>query len=261
MDARRPARTLLGRVGDTTFLTRLASFGVKEVALLLSASAHGKPFDPAAVAPLLKKSLDAAKAAGLTVQVEGLNEWDLFNGRSYNAGVLPSGMTASAFVLYTQKALYEAAHPLGVTVLGPSVGHPNDPTSLAFFPDVSAYVDIVNMHLYFPADPASLPIATRVADHQHFQGAGKPLWVTETGISSYGTVIAAQQADVIRGLDVFATSKSIARAYIYELLEDQKPGATGTYVPDSAEYHFGLFTFDGTAKPAAKAFTDFQVAP
>jgi hypothetical protein len=252
-----------GTIGDTTFLARLASFGVKEVVLLLSASAEGKPFDPAAVGPLLKQSVDAARQLGLTVQVEGLNEWDLFNGKTYNAGVLPSGMSASAFVPYTQKALYEAAHPLGISVLGPSVGHPNDPASLAFFPDVSAYVDIVNAHIYFTSNPEALPIATRVADHQRFQGASKPLWVTETGISSYGSVTVEAQADIIRrGLDVFSASKLIARAYIYELLENQKPGLSGSmYVPDDGEYHFGLFTFEGAAKPAAQSFTDFEAGP
>lgn len=252
-----------GTIGDTAFLARLASFGVKEVALLLSASAEGKPFDPAALGPLLKKSVDAAKALGITVQVEGLNEWDLFNGRTYNAGVLPSGMTASQFVLYTQKALYEAAHPLGITVLGPSVGHPGDAPNLAFFPDVSAYVDVVNMHSYFTSNPEGLPMAKRVADHEHFQGKGKPLWVTETGISAYGSVSLDAQADVVRrGLAVYAATKLIARSYIYELLDTQLPGISGgTNTPDSGEYHFGLFTFEGTAKPVATSFQNFVGAP
>jgi Glycosyl hydrolase catalytic core len=249
-----------GTIGDTTFLARLASFGVKEVVLLLSASAEGKPFDPTAVGPLLKKSLDAAQPLGLTIQVEGLNEWDLFNTKSYNAGVLPSGMSASDFVLYTQKALYEAAHPLGLRVLGPSVGHPDAATSLSFFPDVSAYVDVVNMHLYFTSTPQSIPVASYVTKHQVFEGAGKPVWVTETGFSAYGSVTVDAQATVIKGgLDAFAASKAIARAYIYELLDDQLPGVSGsTYTPDSGEYHFGLYAFDGTAKPAAASFLQFE---
>lgn len=249
-----------GTIGDTTFLARLASFGVKEVVLMLSPSAEGKPFDPAAVGPLLKKSLDAAQPLGLTIQVEGLNEWDLFNTKSYNAGVLPSGMSASDFVLYTQKALYEAAHPLGLRVLGPSVGHPDAATSLAFFPDVSAYVDVVNMHLYFTSTPQSIPVAAYVAKHQVFEGTGKPVWVTETGISAYGSVTIDAQATVIKGgLDAFAASKALARAYIYELLDDQLPGVSGTtYTPDSGEYHFGLCAFDGTAKPAAASFLQFE---
>ena len=252
-----------GTIGDTAFLARLASFGVKDVVLLLSASAEGKPFDPAAVGPLLQKSIDAAEPLGLTLRVEGLNEWDLFNTKSYNAGVLPSGMTASDFVLYTQKALYEAAHAKGLAVLGPSVGHSTDASNLAFFPDVSAYVDIVNAHLYFGSNPESLPVAAVAQSHARFQGSGKPLWVTETGISSYGNVSAASQADVIRrGLGVFAASKLIARAYVYELLDEQLPGTSGTtYTPDSAEYHFGLFTYAGDAKPAATAFQSFTKAP
>jgi hypothetical protein len=250
-------------IGDTTFLARLASFGVRELVLMLSPSAEGKPFDPTAVAPLLKQSLAAAQPLGLTLQVEGLNEWDLFNSKSYNAGVIPSGMSASDFVSYTQKALYEAAHPLGLEVLGPSVGHPADARSLAFFPDVSAYVDIVNMHLYFTSTPETIPIATYLASHQVFEGKGKPLWITETGYSAYASVTAADQADVIkRGLGAFAASGSIARAYIYELLDDQQPGVSGTtYTPDSSEYHFGLFAFDGTAEPAAASFQQFAGVP
>ncbi len=240
-------------VGDTTFIARLAAFGVKEVVLGLSASAHGKPFDPTTVAPALQRSVTAAQAAGVTVQVEGLNEWDLFHSKTYNAGVLPAGMTDTEFVLYTQKALYEAAHPLGLTVLGPSVGHPGDPASLAFFPDVSAYVDVVNAHVYFTSSPETLPLATLVSAHENFEGSGKPFWVTETGISSYGSVTTAAQADVIgRGIAIFGASGLIDRMYDYELLDDQQPGLSGTtYTPDSAEYHFGLYTFAGDAKPAA----------
>jgi hypothetical protein len=250
-------------IGDTTFLARLASFGVKEVVLMLSPSAEGKPFDPTAVAPLLTQSLAAAQPLGLTIQVEGLNEWDLFNSKSYNAGVIPPGMSASDFVSYTQKALYEAAHPLGLQVLGPSVGHPADATSLAFFPDVSAYVDVVNMHLYFTSTPETIPIATFLASHQLFEGKGKPLWITETGYSAYGGVTAAEQADVIkRGLGAFAASGLVSRAYIYELLDDTQPGVSGTtYTPDSSEYHFGLFAFDGTAEPAAASFQQFAGVP
>jgi hypothetical protein len=199
----------------------------------------------------------------MTIRVEGLNEWDLFNTRSYNTGVLPSGMSASDFVLHTQKALYEAAHPLGVAVLGPTVGHPTDATNLAFFPDVSPYVDIVNAHLYFSSDPATSPVAAVVASHQRFQGSGKPLWITETGIASYGGVTTASQADVIRrGLGAFAKTALIARAYVYELLDNQLPGLSGTtYTPESAEYHFGLYTFAGDAKAAAASFQDFARTP
>ncbi len=68
------------------------------------------------------------------------------------------------------------------------------------------------------------------------------------------------QATVIKGgLDAFAASKAIARTYIYELLDDQLPGVSGTtYTPDSGEYHFGLYAFDGTAKPAAASFLQFE---
>jgi hypothetical protein len=243
-------------IGDTTFLSRLHDFGVKEALLGLSASAQGKPFDPAKVGPALQKSIAAAQAVGLTVRVEGLNEWDLFNTKTYNAGVIPAGMTASEFVSFTQHALYEAAHPLGITVLGPSVGHF---ANLGFFPDVSADVDVVNAHIYFTSNPESLALGTLVAGHEQFEGSGKPFWVTETGVSSYGAVTADDQADIIRrGLSVFAKSGLIRRAYVYELLDDQQPGWAGTtYTPDDAEYHFGLFTFAGVAKPAEGPVHDF----
>jgi hypothetical protein len=242
-------------IGDTDFLTRLSSFGVTHVILGLDAKSYGMPFDAVKLKSALDVSLAEAKRLGLHVVVEGLNEWDLFNTRSYNNGVLPAGVDASAFVALTQKALYEAAHPEGVLVLGPSVGHGQDQMNLDFFPDVAADVDIVNMHLYFGQMPESLAVATIVANHEKFQGAGKPLWVTETGISAYGSVTEQAQADVItRGLTYFADSGLIDAVFIYQLIDQSEPGVQGTtFVPDSAEYHFGLFGFDARKKPAADA--------
>jgi hypothetical protein len=242
-------------IGDVDFLMRLSSFGVTHVILGLDAKSYGKPFDAVKLKSALDLSLAEAKRLGLHAVVEGLNEWDLFNTRSYNDGVRPAGVDAAAFVALTQKALYEAAHPAGVLVLGPSVGHGQDQANLDFFPDVAAYVDIVNMHLYFGQMPESLAVATIVANHEKFQGTGKPLWVTETGISAYGNVTEQAQADVItRGLTYFAHSGLIDAVFIYQLIDQSQPGLQGTtFVPDSAEYHFGLFDFDARKKPAADA--------
>lgn len=131
-------------IGDVAFLTRLAGFGVTHVILGLDAKAYGKPFDATKLETALAASLAEARRLNLHVVVEGLNEWDLFNTRAYNDGVEPAGVDTSEFVALTQQALYEAAHPEGVPVLGPSVGHGQDPANLAFFPDVAAYVDIVH---------------------------------------------------------------------------------------------------------------------
>lgn len=250
-------------VGDTDFLMRLASFGVKEVILTLSATDYGKPFDPAQLTTALAKSLAAAKTAGITIQVEGLNEWDLFNTRSYNDGCEPAGVSASQFILFTQKALYEAAHPLGLTVLGPSVGHPTEAQSLAFFPDVSAYVDVVNVHLYYGTKPETLPLETVVSTHRKIQGAGKPLWITETGVSAVGAVTLAIQGDVIkRGLAFFSNSGLVDRAYHYDLLDDNQAGLVGTtFIADSDQIHFGLFTYAGAPKPAADAVRAYIATP
>jgi len=249
-------------IGDVAFLGRLKSFGVTHVIITLEPQSLGKPFDPAKLKSALGASVAEAQRLGLVVIAEGLNEWDLFNGRSYNAGVVPSGTTNGGFIALTQRALYEAAHALGVTVLGPSVGHPNDAKSLALFPDVSAYVDIVNMHLYFGTNPESLPLASHVANHQKFEGAGKPVWVTETGISAYGGVTWAQQADVIRrGLTLFADSSLIQGAFVYQLLDSDKAGWRGlSYTPDSGELHFGVFNYYGQPKTAASTLKAFIAA-
>jgi hypothetical protein len=246
-------------IGDVTFLARLASFGVTHALLTLDAKSYGKPFDSAKLRTALRASVTEAKRLGLTVIAEGLNEWDLFRSKSYNAGVVPAGMSATAFIAHTQKSLYEAAHALGIAVLGPSVGHPHDAASLALFPDVSAHVDIVNMHMYFSTTPETLPIPQYVANHQRYQGTGKPVWVTETGISAYNGVTLAQQADVIaRGFTAFANSGLVAAAFQYELLNTDRAGWRGfTYVWDSAELHFGLFNYYGQAYPAATAFKTF----
>jgi hypothetical protein len=246
-------------IGDVAFLTRLKSFGVTHALLGLDAKSYGKPFDPAKLKSALALSVAEAKRLGLTVIAEGLNEWDLFRSRAYNAGVMPSGMNDSAFIAYTQKALYEAARPLGVAVLGPSIGHPNEAASVALFPDVRAYVDIVNMHQYFGTSPETLPLAQRVADHQRFQGTGKPVWITETGVSAYAGVSYAAQADVIaRGFDTLAKSGLIQGAFNYELLDTDRAGWRGfSYIWDSGELHFGLFNYYGQEKPAAQALRSF----
>lgn len=176
--------------------------------------------------------------------------------------MIPAGKSVSDFVLITQQALYEAAHPKGIKVLGPSVGHGTQQGSLDLFPDVSEYVDIVNMHLYYGTNPETLPIADQVLKHQNFQGAGKPVWITETGVSAYNGVSLEAQADIIgRGLATFENSGLIAAVFNYQLVDQQQPGLSGTtYTPDSAEYHFGLFEYDGTAKAAANVVRDFIAA-
>jgi hypothetical protein len=242
-------------IGDVAFLARLASFGVTHVILGLDAKSYGKPFDPARLEAALELSAAEVTRLGLHAVVEGLNEWDLFNTRTYNDGVEPAGVDTAQFVALTQRALYEAAHPMGIAVLGPSVGHSQDQANLDFFPDVAAYVDIVNVHLYFGTNPESLAVAEIVAGHQAFQGSNKPVWVTETGVSAFGGVSEAEQADIItRGLTHFAASHAIDAAFLYQLIDHSEPGWSGsTFTPDSGEYHFGLFSYGGAAKPAADA--------
>ena len=218
-------------IGDVAFLTRLASFGVTHVILGLDAKSYGKPFDPARLQTALELSAAEVTRLGLHAVVEGLNEWDLFNTRTYNDGVEPAGVDTAQFVAVTQRALYEAAHPMGIAVLGPSVGHSQDQANLDFFPDVAAYVDIVNVHLYFGTNPESLAIAEIVADHEAFQGSNKPVWVTETGVSAFGGVSEGKQADIItRGLTHFAASHAIDAAFLYQLIDQQPAGLVGVNV-------------------------------
>jgi hypothetical protein len=248
-------------IGDVAYLDRLHAFGVTHALLGLDAKAYGKPFDPSKLREALARSVNEAHRLGMEVFAEGLNEWDLFRTRPYNDGVEPVGVSEAEFVRVTQAALYQAAHELGVQVLGPSVGHPFDQASIDFFPDVSAYVDIVNMHFYFGADPDSLPVAQYVANHAKFQGRGKPVFVTETGVSVYGLVNEAKQADIItRGFQRFFDSGLITAAFNYELLDGQQPGfqlQTFSFIPDNAEYHFGLFHYNGSIKPSGTALAKF----
>lgn len=251
-------------IGDVDFLTRLHEFGVTHALLGLDAKAYGKPFDPTKLREALGRSVAEARRLGITVLVEGLNEWDLFRTRSYNDGVEPAGVSEAEFVRVTQAALYAAAHELGIEVLGPSVGHPYDQASLDFFPDVSAYVDIVNMHMYFGTDPGALPVAQYVASHARFQGSHKPVYITETGVSAYGLVSETKQADIIaRGYQRLLDSGLITAAFDYELLDGRQPGfdlQTFTFLPDDAEYHFGLFRYNGAIKPAGSALARFIAA-
>jgi hypothetical protein len=250
-------------IGDEAYLDRLHEFGVTSALLGLDAKSYGKPFDPAKLRAALGRSVSAARRLGMEVIAEGLNEWDLFRTRSYNDGVEPAGVSEAEFVRVTQAALYQAAHEFGIKVLGPSVGHPFDQKSIDFFPDVSAYVDIVNMHFYFGTDPDNLPVAQYVANHAKFQGSKKPVFVTETGVSAYAGVSEARQADIIaRGFKRFLDSGLITAAYNYELLDGKQPGLntqTWTFLPDDREYHFGLFRYSGAIKPAGTTLAKFIV--
>jgi hypothetical protein len=260
-----------GTVGDTAFLNRLASFRkadgtqqVKEVIISLEplATTLGAPADLSRIATLLQSSVVEANRLGIKLSLEGLNEWDLFYSRSYNAGVVPAGWTQQQFILQVQAAEYNAGMSYGVPVLGPSVGHPTDPASLAFFPNVSAYVNIVNAHIYGVTDLTTL--TTIVNSMKAFQGSGKPVWVTESGISSYNGVTEAQQASGFQNtINLFRSSNLIARLYGYEALDEYPAntwvkGSSGWpyYTGDSDSYHWGLLAnYYGAPKQAASVIS------
>lgn len=185
------------------------------------------------------------EAAGLHVAaLEGWNEPDGPGGRPETV----IGVAQLAAVTDRQQRLYAAAAGQWPVLTPSSVFRINDYT-LATLPG-----DIVSAHRYpdIYGDPPSAALATLpVTD--------KPVWVTETGIPTrkihYGflglqskyQVTEAQQAVWLPQFRDMLVANGAARVMIYRLQN------SGSDLFNPAQ-NFGLYRWDGTAKPAATAF-------
>jgi hypothetical protein len=187
-------------------------------------------------------------ALGITdrLYVEGVNEPDI-PATGFTPTEVPIGAAKLAQVADRQARLYEtvAGH---WPVLSPSaVYRINEPT-LGALPS-----DIVSIHRYAPQDgtPPELADAARLP-------VEKPAWVTETGFSSYKkgplcllgmgryVITPQQQADYLVQMNELLVDGAAARVFVYSL---QNTGQN----PCKAGNNWGLYTWDGVAKPAAVA--------
>ncbi len=179
--------------------------------------------------------------------LEGANEYNI---SSYNLGSINSYGNLAWGALDDQNLQTAvAADPIltaaDVLVVAAST---SGPTSI---PVVGPYVNASNWHVYggvgqqLSANMAAGVAAARAS------APGKPVYVTETGISTsgyassfWGVADPYTQGiiDVNALLDAY--NDGAVKTFIYDLMDD-------TNQSSAQEDHFGLFNIDGTPKPAA----------
>lgn len=200
-------------------------------------------------------ALDVARAHALETAVpgsvlsfEGANEYTTnnywLNGVN-SAGNLAWGLGDAAALEAAVRA-----DPLfaNVPIIAPSA------IQLDSLPDFSASVDASNVHIYGgPGEQLQYLIENSV-NFARASAPGKPVYITETGISSAGYAAGVWSVtdertqaliNVNAVLDGFAAGADMT--FLYELMDEPDPWKSPT------EQHFGLFRADGTPKPAATA--------
>ncbi len=194
---------------------------------------------------------DAQRAAALALAVpgsvesmEGANEYNIssysLNG-SNSYGNLAWGAADDASL---HAAVAAAPALAGVTVVAASTALVDSA------PNVSASVDASNWHVYGGVgEQLGAKMAAGIAAAQA-TAPGKPVYVTETGISSsgygsatWGVTDEATQGVILTNAVLESFKDGAYRTFLYELQDDTSSTAQ--------ENAFGLFRTDGSAKPAA----------
>jgi hypothetical protein len=207
----------------------------------------------------LANNLESAHPGGI-LAVEGLNEVDGWSP-SYN------GLTSYAAAIKFQQDLYttvKADSALnGVSVYDTTVAGITDSQNLG---NLSAYADDANAHIYYGGgQPAygwspndSTYYWTSWLNSADTAAPGRPTVVTETGATTTGLnangyvgVDQTTQAKTILNSLMDAAKDGVAKTFIYELMDSHNNGAT------DPESNYGLFNWDGSAKPAAVALHNF----
>jgi hypothetical protein len=196
-------------------------------------------------------ALEAA-VPGSVVALEGVNEYTGINATLWGS----SSYNNLQWGVNDAQQLQAAANadPLlaNATIVAPSAIQMD---SLPYFGN---YVDATNAHSYGQTGGQLAHYITYGVLYAQDSDPGKPVYITETGISSYGNYStwggstdeknqAIIEANGI--LDAFAAGA--AKTYLYELMDDPTASA-------GQEQHFGLFRSDGSAKPAAVAIGDIM---
>lgn len=187
----------------------------------------------------------AAADAGLSVTaVEGVNEADL-PPTGYTTTPVPIPPDQLAAARDRQQRLYDAVAGRW-PVLTPSAAYRVNVPALAGLAG-----DIASMHLYplngdFPPTPEAAVIPA----------VGKPVWVTETGVTSYKkrwlifswkwVVTPEQQRDYLVSMVGMLRENGAERVIVYSM-QNTGPNAFRNY------NNFGLYTWDGVVKPAGVA--------
>lgn len=124
----------------------------------------------------------------------------------------------------------------------------------AAYGDLSPHSDMSSAHIYPPGgDPPASAIAAGIAGAAR-SAPNQPTVITEGGYSTLpqaqvnGSVAEQVQAKYTLAFLLDAWKAGVSQTYLYELL-DERPDPRGL----DREQHFGLFRYDGSAKPAATA--------
>ncbi|WP_234685881.1 Ig-like domain-containing protein [Bradyrhizobium monzae] len=200
-----------------------------------------------AVADVLRADALEKAVPGSIIALEGSNEYTVntyyLNGVS-STGNLNWGLMDDAAL---QAAVRADPLMVGVSVIAASEA------STTAIPSFGTFADASNVHAYAGIgqqlqDSINMWVAVAQASNP-----GKPVYITETGISSSGFdtstwgggVADAYTQGIIDTnalLDGYKAGAAIT--FLYELMDE--PGASSVQ-----EQHFGLFNADGTPKPAA----------
>jgi hypothetical protein len=179
---------------------------------------------------------------GTVRAIEGPNEINNFAVAAC-PGRLPRTTALLDCVVAYQRALYAAvkADPLLAHV--PVLVFTDNP-----YPAGVAGIDAGNLHPY-PTKrdyDAGLPMLEKVLTRAANANPGKPLWVTETGVSRVSGYLAREEASALTAIVTKEALFSVDAIYVYELLD--------------TDNSWGLFDADGTARPAAAAYATIVAA-
>ena len=189
---------------------------------------------------------------GLIEAIEGINEPDQF-GFSFDGAKGAEAVMASQRYLYN--AIKRRPQFAGVQILCPALSNPSGSGLARHFTDLSAFCDAAPSHVYVENLTLGRNLVRADIDLWSKLPAayapGRSPMITEAGW--------ATRPDADEGVDEDTQAKylltylldafdlGIRRTYIYELL-DERPDPQST----SSEFHYGIFRFDGSPKPAAQ---------
>ena len=119
--------------------------------------------------------------------------------------------------------------------------------------DLSAYCDYAVAHPYPVSGKLAYPFIQHWNNLSLSWAPNLPIVITEGGYSTRPSMTASADEASHAKLelnflfDVFA--QGVSRTYLYELLDEYEPG----YQNNERSWHYGLFRYNGTPKPAATA--------
>ena len=179
--------------------------------------------------------------------LEGANEYNI---SSYNLGNVNSYGNLAWGALDDQNLqMTVAADPIltaaGVLVVAAST---SGPTSI---PVIGPYVNASNWHVYGGVGQQLAQNMAAGVAAARASAPGKPVYVTETGISTsgyassfWGVADPYTQGVIDTNALLDAYNDGASKTFIYDLMDD-------TNQSSAQENHFGLFNADGTPKPSA----------